>query len=79
MACLRPLFADASCYLATVPTYVGGPMAFGWASDDAALRQVPVEALGERLRESGIETRYYTPAVHLAAFALPPYIAALMG
>jgi spermidine synthase len=23
MACLRPLFADVSCYLATVPTYVG--------------------------------------------------------
>ena len=27
MACLRPLFADVTCYLATVPTYVGGPMA----------------------------------------------------
>ncbi|MDH3918058.1 MAG: polyamine aminopropyltransferase [Rhodospirillales bacterium] len=79
MACLRPLFADASCYLATVPTYVGGPMAFGWASDDAALRQTPVEVLKDRLAEAGIETRYYTPEVHLAAFALPPYIAALMG
>ncbi len=77
MACLRPLFADVSCYLATVPTYVGGPMAFGWGSDDKALRQVPLEDLRERLRQSGIETRYYTPEVHLAAFALPPYIAAL--
>jgi spermidine synthase len=79
MACLRPLFADATCYLATVPSYVGGPMAFGWASDDAALRRVPVGVLGERLREAGLETRYYTPEVHLAAFALPRYIAELSG
>jgi len=77
MACLRPLFADVSCYLATVPTYVGGPMAFGWGSDDETLRQPSLEALRERLRQAGIETRYYTPEVHLAAFALPPYIARL--
>jgi spermidine synthase len=31
------------------------------------------------LTETGIETRYYTPEVHLAAFALPPYIAALLA
>jgi spermidine synthase len=28
---LAGLFADATCYLAAVPTYVGGSMAFGWA------------------------------------------------
>ena len=77
LACLRPLFADVSCYLATVPTYVGGPMAFGWASDDETLRQQAPEVLHERLRQAAIETRYYTPEVHLAAFALPPYIARL--
>ena len=52
-------------------------MAFGWGSDDKALRQVPLEDLRERLRQTGIQTRYYTPEVHLAAFALPPYIAEL--
>ncbi len=77
MACLRPLFADVSCYLATVPTYVGGPMAFGWGSDDVTLRRPSLEELRERLRQAGIETRYYTPEVHLAAFALPPYVAQL--
>ncbi len=75
--CLRPLFADVSCYLATVPTYVGGPMAFGWGSDDVTLRRPSLEELRERLRQAGIETRYYTPEVHLAAFALPPYVARL--
>ena len=33
------LFADATCYLAAVPTYVGGFMAFGWGSDDPSLRE----------------------------------------
>jgi spermidine synthase len=79
LTALRPLFADAACYLATVPTYVGGPMAFGWASDDSGLRQVDLETLRKRWAEAGIETRYYTPEVHLAAFALPPYIAELIA
>ncbi|MDH3472849.1 MAG: polyamine aminopropyltransferase [Rhodospirillales bacterium] len=79
LTALRPLFADAACYLATVPTYVGGPMAFGWASDNAGLRRVDLETLRTRWAEAGIETRYYTPEVHLAAFALPPYIAALIA
>ena len=79
MAALRPLFTDASCYLAAVPLYVGGVMAFGWASDDPALRQVPVEALERRFADADITTRYYTPAVHKGAFAVPPYVAAAMG
>ncbi len=79
LACFRRHFADATCYLATVPSYFGGPMAFGWASDDETLRQVTVEVLHDRLAAAGIETRYYTPEVHLAAFALPPYIAELVA
>lgn len=71
---LRGLFADASCYMATVPGYVGGPMAFGWGTDNADLRQVPLEVLKKRFAEAGIDTRYYTPEVHQAAFALPGYI-----
>jgi spermidine synthase len=70
----RDLFADAACYLATVPTYAGGPMAFGWASDEPALRRAPLETLQARFFESGVETRYYTPEVHRGAFALPAYI-----
>jgi spermidine synthase len=68
------LFSDATCYLAAVPTYVGGFMAFGWGTNDDGLRQVPVETLRERLTTSAIETRYYTPEVHLASFALPRFI-----
>jgi spermidine synthase len=70
----RRLFAVASCYLATIPTYVGGPMAMGWGTDDASLTEVPVETLRTRLAAAGFETRYYTPEVHKAAFALPRYV-----
>ena len=71
---LRGLFADASCYTATVPGYVGGPMAFGWGTDNPDLRRSPLDALERRFAEASIDTRYYTPDVHQAAFALPRYI-----
>lgn len=74
MRAFDALFADRTCYLATVPTYAGGPMAFGWGSDGDA-RQVDLATLNARFAASGIVTEYYTPEVHLAAFALPPYVA----
>ena len=75
----RELFADGGCYLATIPTYVGGPMAFGWASGDERLRAVPVRRLSERFASAGFTTRYYTPDVHVAAFALPSYVASVLA
>jgi spermidine synthase len=71
---LRAQFADATAYMATTPTYVGGPMAFGWASDDKDLRQLSSEQLQTRVDAAGFATRYYTAQVHAAAFALPVYI-----
>lgn len=75
---LKPHFADVSSYVIAVPTYVGGLMALGWASNDGTLRQHDVPALVERYAAAGLGTRYYTPAVHAAAFALPPYVSRLM-
>lgn len=74
----RGLFKDATCYLATIPTYVGGPMAFGWATDNPDLRQTPLSDLKARFEAEPVETRYYTPEVHQGAFALPPYVADLI-
>jgi spermidine synthase len=74
MRAFAGLFADATCYLAAVPTYVGGFMAFGWGSDDPSLRRVSQGTLVERFAAAGFETRYYTPEVHLASFALPRFI-----
>jgi spermidine synthase len=70
------LFADAGCYVAAIPTYVGGHMAIGWAADDAGLRRVAAENLARRYRAAGaFPTKYWTPEVHEAAFALPRFIA----
>lgn len=74
MAKFKRLFRCGRCYLATIPTYVGGAMAMGWATDDEKLDTVDIETLTQRFREAGFPTRYYTPAVHRAAFALPAFI-----
>ena len=76
---LKPLFADAWLYLTQVPTYGAGFMTLGWASRSAAPRATPLAEIERRFRAAGIETRYYTPEVHVAAFGLPGYIRALMG
>jgi spermidine synthase len=73
------LFRDWHFYSAAVPSYTGGIMTFGWASDDPALRQHDLETLQERLSRSRITTRYYTPALHLGAFALPQFILDAIG
>lgn len=70
----RRLFNVATCYLATIPTYVGGPMAMGWGTDDETLAAVTSGELERRFAAAGIATRYYTPDVHKAAFALPRYV-----
>lgn len=70
-------FADVWFYLIGVPTYNGGPMALGWASDDPAKRRVDAATLVARFHAVGLQTRYYDPTVHQAAFALPPYIRGL--
>ncbi len=70
------LFADAACYVAAVPTYVGGHLAMGWATDDAALRRLSEDTIAQRHARAGaFATRYWTPHVHRAAFALPRFIA----
>lgn len=67
-------FSDTTFYSAAVPTYYGGIMTFAWGSNDAAMRNVDLQTLQHRLKSSGISTRYYTPEIHQASFALPRYI-----
>jgi len=75
----RELFNDAFAYLATTPTYVGGPMSFGWASDDGELRQHKRRKIERRYAKAGaFPTRYWRPDVHVAAFALPAYVRELV-
>jgi spermidine synthase len=71
----RKLFADGYCYVAAIPTYVGGHMAMGWATDNIKLRHASVKTIAKRYDKAGrFPTRYWTPEVHVAAFALPRFI-----
>jgi len=75
----RTLFADVTCYIAAIPTYVGGLMAMGFATDNKRLRQASAKVIAERYRKAGrFSTRYWTPELHVGAFALPRFIAELV-
>jgi spermidine synthase len=76
---LGAVFTDRHFYTAAVPSYVGGLMTFAWASDDPELCRTPLDVLEQRFRASGITTRYYTPEVHRAAFALPRFLLDTIG
>ena len=73
----RRAFAHVGAYVVAVPTYVGGFMTLGFAAKVAGLDAVAPAELRTRAAGAGIlgATRYWTPEVHAAAFALPPYIA----
>ncbi|MBD1228939.1 polyamine aminopropyltransferase [Xenorhabdus griffiniae] len=71
---LSHYFADSSFYQAAIPTYYGGIMTFAWATQNSALRQVPLTTLQQRFEDAAITCRYYTPAVHTGSFALPQYL-----
>jgi spermidine synthase len=77
-AIFASLFKATSPYLCTQPCYFGGPFALNWASDDKTLLALPEATLARRMSKRGISARYYTPAVHRAAFALPEYVRAAM-
>ena len=75
IAKFRKLFADVTCYVAAIPTYIGGHMAMGFASDDKRLRRHSAATIARRYRKAGsFETRYWTPEMHVAAFAQPRFI-----
>lgn len=75
---MQPLFADVSFVMAAVPTYVGGFMSLAWASLDSDARRRPLSLIQERYAQNAFPTRYYTPEIHLGAFALPRYVSDLM-
>ncbi|MEX2167053.1 MAG: polyamine aminopropyltransferase, partial [Methyloceanibacter sp.] len=75
----RDLFDDTFAYLATTPSYFGGPMSFGWATDNAKLRKLKPSKLAKRhAKAGGFATRYWSPEVQVGAFALPNYVRELV-
>jgi spermidine synthase len=69
-------FQHVTAYVAAVPTYVGGFMALGFASNSPGLDHLDTNLIRARAKEAGIvgQTQYWTPEVQAASFQLPPYI-----
>lgn len=65
------LFDHVAPYTCSQPCYFGGPFALSWASDEP--HDIAEKKLAKRQQKRGVETRYWTPSVHVAAFALPRY------
>ena len=70
-------YALVDYYLPVVPTYIGGAMALGFATDDPSRRH----RTAAELRSMGVPAglRYYTPEVHVAAFAHPAWMVGRVG
>ncbi len=70
-------FAYVGAYVVAVPTYVGGFMTLGLASRTRPIAMDDVAEIRRRADAAGILglTRYWSPDVQAASFALPPYIA----
>ena len=71
---LSPYFQNVTFYTAAVPTYVGGAMAFGFASDNPRSLRLHVGALRRRFSNISGHLNYYTTKIHRAAFALPLWV-----
>jgi spermidine synthase len=69
-----PHFKDVGFYVVAMPTYIGGFMALGWATDNEHLLQLPLEVLKQRFENIEGDFLYYTPEVHKAAFAIPSFM-----
>jgi spermidine synthase len=74
MTALAAVYAHVGCYTIAVPTYFGGHLALGWSTDDDGALQLSRPTLAMRFDAAALGTRYYSPRVHEAAFALPRYI-----
>jgi spermidine synthase len=79
MQLLRNLGLLARCYAIAVPTYYGGNMTLGLASDARAALEPELDTIRKRVSASQLVTRHYTPELHVASFVLPRWMQDITG
>ncbi len=79
MQLLRDLGLKARCYGIAVPTYYGGNMMLGLASDSLAALQPDLPSLQARFAAANFPTVHYTPELHCASFVLPRWQQEITG
>ncbi|WP_312193719.1 polyamine aminopropyltransferase [Exiguobacterium sp.] len=65
---VKEIFPITKLYIANVPTYPSGL----WTFTIGSKKHDPLAVAPERFHE--IDTKYYTPELHTAAFALPKFV-----
>lgn len=76
---LAEAFPQSGLYLTVVPTYVGGFMALAWAGTGKRLgTPAGIKRAALAFRRAKLQTDYYNPEIHAAAFALPEWVRRLM-
>ncbi len=78
VANLKRVFPIVRTYLGIVPAYPGSIWSYTIASKRYDPTTVTTESIAARLSNGNIATRYYTPEVHRAAFALPEFVAEMI-
>lgn len=71
---MAQLYAQHGFYSAAVPSYIGGPMHFAWASDTMDLKVLA----GEVGAYPELATRHYQQEIHQGAFALAKTVTDVM-
>lgn len=72
-------FDWATYYLAPVPCYAGGFMAFGITGKTEGIKQPSQEELAKRIEEMDSGLKYYNAEIHHASFALPNYVKEMLA
>lgn len=73
-AVFASLFETVAPYMCTQPCYFGGPFALNFATDKSKRIAYDVKKISDRQDTRKInDLKYWTPAGHVASFALPAY------
>ena len=77
---LAQFFPRSGLYLTVVPTYIGGFMALSWATKGGKPLGTAkgIQNAAKAYEKARLNTDYYNPEVHAAAFALPQWIKKLV-
>ncbi|MBV9572115.1 MAG: polyamine aminopropyltransferase [Alphaproteobacteria bacterium] len=78
---LAEFFPQSGLYLTVVPTYIGGFMALSWAGNGRNAKlgtPAGIRRARARFASAKLNTDYYNPDIHAAAFALPEWIKRLV-
>jgi spermidine synthase len=76
---MRQVFPIVRTYLGVVTGYPGALWSYTIGSKRHDPLDVERDRVAARLAEASIPAKYYSPDVHRGAFALPPFIAEIIG